>query len=300
MSRPRRHSVVLALVGWLLLTGCSDGPVDEEGGPGGGDGTRSRAERLEGLAPVPEVRRAGPVARRYRFLGSVRHEAGATPAEVRRAAELEQVAARTLARAPRSRARAVQRRLPAPLRGRVRDDVAAARRLGALVSRQKELPEWRVVRPPRPQRLLAAYRAAERGTGVGWEYLAAIHLVETRMGRIRGVSTAGAQGPMQFIPTTWDIYGAGGDINDPEDAIMAAGRLLRANGAATDMADALWHYNQSGAYVFAVQSYARVMRRQPGAYHRYWHWRVLYRYTAGTQVLPVGYPGNPAVDLEAS
>jgi membrane-bound lytic murein transglycosylase B len=60
------------------------------------------------------------------------------------------------------------------------------------------------------------------------------------MGRIRGVSSAGAQGPMQFLPTTWDIYGGGGDINDPCDAIRAAARLLRANSAPDDMAGAVW------------------------------------------------------------
>ena len=64
-----------------------------------------------------------------------------------------------------------------------------------------------------------------------WTYLAAIHLVETRMGRIRGASTAGARGPMQFLPSTWALYGAGGDINDPRDAILAAARLLRHHGA---------------------------------------------------------------------
>lgn len=113
--------------------------------------------------------------------------------------------------------------------------------------------------------LLGHYQRAQRRTGVHWSYLAAIHLVETRMGRIRGVSTAGALGPMQFLPTTWDLYGAGGDIRDPGDAILAAGRLLVANGAPGDMADALWHYNPSDAYVGAVLSYARTMRRSPSA-----------------------------------
>jgi membrane-bound lytic murein transglycosylase B len=50
---------------------------------------------------------------------------------------------------------------------------------------------------------LAAYQAAEAKLAVSWEYLAAIHLVETGLGRIRGTSSAGAQGPMQFLPSTW-------------------------------------------------------------------------------------------------
>ena len=51
--------------------------------------------------------------------------------------------------------------------------------------------------------LLGHYAEAEQLTGIPWYWLAAIHLQETRMGRIEGVSTAGAVGPMQFLPTTW-------------------------------------------------------------------------------------------------
>jgi hypothetical protein len=57
---------------------------------------------------------------------------------------------------------------------------------------------------------------------VPWEFLAAIHLVETRMGRIRGTSSAGSQGPMQFLPSTWKRCGRGGDIQATGDASLAA------------------------------------------------------------------------------
>jgi membrane-bound lytic murein transglycosylase B len=55
------------------------------------------------------------------------------------------------------------------------------------------------------------YRAAQRRFGVGWHVLAAVNMVETQFNRLRNDSTAGAQGPMQFIPSTWRAYGMGGD-----------------------------------------------------------------------------------------
>ena len=129
------------------------------------------------------------------------------------------------------------------------------------------------------------YKAAGAAAGgVGWEYLAAIHLVETRMGRIKGDSSAGAQGPMQFIPTTWDIYGRGGDITSNADAIPAAARLLRANGAPSDMARALRAYNNSARYVRAVTAYAKQMEADERAYLGYHAWQVYY----GTRLLPEG------------
>ena len=75
---------------------------------------------------------------------------------------------------------------------------------------------------------------------------------------------------------------------DVEDAVMAAGRLLRANGAPRDLSGALFAYNQSDSYVDAVQTYAANMRRAPQAYRGYWHWRVLYRHTRGTLEVSIG------------
>jgi membrane-bound lytic murein transglycosylase B len=151
------------------------------------------------------------------------------------------------------------------------------------------LPRWRIVAPAPAARLLAAYRAAEARLGVPWQYLAAIHLVETRAGRIRGTSSAGAQGPMQFIPPTWERFGGGGDINDTGDAILAAARLLRAYGAPADMAAALWHYNPTGRYVRAVTAYAEQIRGNRRVYLGYYHWQVYY----GDTLLPEGYPSRP-------
>ncbi|HYH35797.1 MAG TPA: transglycosylase SLT domain-containing protein [Nocardioides sp.] len=160
-----------------------------------------------------------------------------------------------------------------------------------------ELPAWRIVRPRPAAELRRYYRTAERRYGVEWEYLAAIHLVETAFGRIDGTSVAGAQGPMQFIPTTWDIYGEGGDIEDPRDAILAAARLLNANGFARDPAGALYRYNNSTAYVRGVSLYAEVMQRTPRAFLGYHQWPVYYLTRRGAVWLPVGYAEREPVPV---
>ncbi|HEY6771903.1 MAG TPA: lytic transglycosylase domain-containing protein [Solirubrobacterales bacterium] len=124
-------------------------------------------------------------------------------------------------------------------------------------------------RPPLAD-LVSFYGEAQRRFRIGANYLAAIHLVETKFGRVISNSVAGAQGPMQFIPSTWKIYGHGGNIRDPHDAILAAARLLRANGAPGRYGPALRAYNPSGLYVSAVTRYAREIARNPyGLYYLY-------------------------------
>jgi Transglycosylase SLT domain len=126
-------------------------------------------------------------------------------------------------------------------------------------------------RPPLAD-LVSFYDEAERRFRIGGNYLAAIHLVETKFGRVISNSVAGAQGPMQFIPSTWQIYGHGGNIRDPHDAILAAARLLRANGAPGRYGPALRAYNPSGLYVKAVTRYAREIARNPYAIYYLYCW----------------------------
>ncbi|MDQ4086303.1 MAG: lytic transglycosylase domain-containing protein [Actinomycetota bacterium] len=231
-----------------------------------------------------------------RAAATLRHP-DARRSDVRRAGRLQQLAVHALATASRPFRRRVTDRLRPRTALVTRAAVRASRSLRALSEPQGTLPRWRIVAPPPAAELLGYYREAQRRSGVPWRYLAAIHLVETRMGRIRGLSAAGARGPMQFLPSTWELYGNGGDIDDPRDAILAAARLLEDNGAPGDMAEALWHYNPSDHYVRAISEYAHTMRRSRSAYRGYWHWRVLYRHERGTYLLPVGYPHRRPVLL---
>ena len=112
------------------------------------------------------------------------------------------------------------------------------------------------------------------------------------MGRIHGLSPAGARGPMQFMPSTWAEYGYG-SINGQRNSIMAAARFLAANGGRERIGGALFHYNPSESYVVAVESYALEMRRDERAFYGYYYWQVLYRTSKGTYVLPIGYPHAP-------
>jgi len=152
-----------------------------------------------------------------------------------------------------------------------------------------ELPDWTIRTPLPPATLHELYRQAEAESGIPWNYLAAVHFVESRMGRIHGNSGAGAQGPMQFIPSTWAAYGNGGDVNDDHDAILAAGRFLAANGGTTDIGGALFAYNPSDDYVAAIESYADVIAADPRAYDGYYAWQVYVTTTAGTRRLPEGW-----------
>lgn len=181
--------------------------------------------------------------------------------------------------------------LPEALRPAYDANLAAQGELVALTAAQEDLPSWTIVPPPPADELVALYQATAAEFGIDWTYLAAIHLVETRMGRIRGGSSAGAQGPMQFIPPTWEIYGEG-DIQDTGDAVRAAARYLTARGAPGDMDRALYAYNNSDRYVRSIQSYAAVMRAEPRTYRGYYGWQVFYRLASGTVLLQEGWSGG--------
>ena len=213
---------------------------------------------------------------------------GTPPGDLERHGRAQQVAYRQLVVHPEWMPQVLDR-LPANLHPIVRSNTSAGAELRALTKPQTALPPWRIVAPAPSSELLGYYKEADAAVGAPWQYLAAIHLVETRMGRIRGTSTAGAQGPMQFLPSTWAQYGNGGDINSNRDAIFAAARYLVRNGAPGNMANALFAYNRSQRYVAAVTAYAEQMRADERTYGGYYHWQVYYRMTDGDRLLEVGY-----------
>lgn len=238
--------------------------------------------------PVAPADDAG-LARVLRAADDAIVEPSTSPHTLARQSHLWQISVRALVTAPQRR-QATYDLLEPRLRAAVRSDVTAGAALRAMIRRPKTaLPPWRIVAPAPAAELLGHYRAAEREFGVGWEYLAAIHLVETRMGRIRGVSSAGAQGPMQFLPATWRAYGGGGDIHSNRDSIRAAARYLRESGAPGRMRAAVYAYNHDNRYVDAVLAYAQRMRADSRAFRNYHGWQVYYVTTAGDVWLPVGF-----------
>ncbi len=169
---------------------------------------------------------------------------------------------------------AVLARLPRDVRGEARDTVIARRQLAAIPRSPGRLPRVRVAEAAPAAELRRHYAAAQRRFGIDWSLLASINFVESAFGRVRSASEAGARGPMQFLPATWQAYGMGGDIDDPRDAILAAANYLRQAGAPGDLDGALFAYNHSTSYVRAIRRFASRMRTDERAFLAYYAWRV--------------------------
>jgi membrane-bound lytic murein transglycosylase B len=120
-----------------------------------------------------------------------------------------------------------------------------------------------------PLFLLPIYQAAAIQYGVPWQILAAINEVETDYGSDLSVSSAGAEGWMQFEPSTWLQYGVDAldagyaDPYNPVDAIFAAARYLHAAGASKNLHTAILAYNHSEAYAESVLLRAKLISSYP-------------------------------------
>ncbi len=296
-SRRVRQAVSALVVACVLVaTGCS-----EANRPAAPTSTASPSAAApptaEGLAPRPlatdPARLADDLATDERTLRDP-----ATPdAVLSAAAHRQQAAYRLLGRHPEWDAIA-RPRIPPDLLAVYDHNIDARRQLAAMARPRATLPAWRIVAPRPADELMGYYREAEAAFGVSWNVLAAINFVETAFGRVAGVSTAGAQGPMQFMPSTFAAYGAGGDILAPRDAIMAAGRYLSANGFARDRDHALYRYNNSLQYVRAINDYAAVLAADPAGLRGYHRWGVYVNTTAGDVLLPDDYAATAPIPVE--
>jgi soluble lytic murein transglycosylase-like protein len=214
---------------------------------------------------------------------------GSPPNDVVLHALYQQRLYRLLARDARL-AKATLMRLPEPLAKVARDFLSAHRGLYVLTP---PIPARRIkVGASPPARvLLGYYREAQRRFRVSWNVLAAVHFVESKFGKIRSTSAAGAQGPMQFMPATWRAYGLGGNVHNAHDAIIGAANYLRASGAPRDLRRALYAYNHSTAYVDAVLRYARQIAAYRTTFYALYCWQVFVKTPRGDR--RVTGPGLP-------
>jgi hypothetical protein len=122
-----------------------------------------------------------------------------------------------------------------------------------------------------PPFLLPIYQSCGTEYGIPWQVLAGINKIETAFGTNLNVSSAGAEGWMQFIPSTWQAYGVDAnsdgrkDPYNPVDAICAAARYLRAAGGDQNLRQAIFAYNHADWYVDEVLLYANQYGKLPDA-----------------------------------
>lgn len=313
------RAAVAAVAVLSLLAGCSDEegpaslPTDETSGrhrvpdpPADPDPDKTATvpdpEPLPSAPPLTESwqvpKTPVELARRLTLAEDLIHDPGSGERVLDAAAFETQLLYRHLARTPAWEER-VHSAIPARYRASLADHLTARRSLRSVLTELSDtVPAWRIVPPEPTQELERYYRDGEAEFGVPWEVLAAVNLVETGFGKIRGTSVAGAQGPMQFLPETWAAYGEG-DIDDPRDAILGAARYLAANGGGTgapaDLENALYRYNNHSGYVQGILAYARIIERDPAALDGLVRWQIMYLSEIGDLWLPIGYESQESV-----
>jgi Transglycosylase SLT domain len=263
----------------LLAVACADDDADQSAG------RTATAQQQPSPEPLPEPDAALPrdpsrlaetftaTTRRLRDSLDGWDGAGDVPRDVTYLALHHQRMLRLIA-TRRALGDATLAELPSDVRGEARDTVIGRRQLEAIPRSPGRLPPVRVAAAAPAAELRSHYGAAQRRFGIHWSILASINFVESAFGRVRSASEAGARGPMQFLPSTWEVYGMGGDIDDPRDAILAAANYLQRAGAPSDLDGALFAYNHSTSYVRAIRLFARRMRIDDRAFLAYYAWQV--------------------------
>ena len=164
----------------------------------------------------------------------------------------------------------------ASMTGLTRAVRAVAGHRATIVSlRREQLPVDRSTSGGRPGSYPELFKAsaARYCPGLSWTVLAAIGQIESGDGANPGPSSAGALGPMQFLPSTWQVYGISAfgqtgppDIMNAYDAVPSAARLLCANGGRTaaGLRGAIFAYNHAAWYVNEVLALAQEYARDYG------------------------------------
>lgn len=250
----------------------SGGAEGDDGGAGNGDGDKPSSAGREPASPPPDAEK--PLVKREDTRRATAQQSSRTQSVSQQ--DTRRVSVSREAESD-SEAQAVTdtRRVQSPeIRRRVRElrqEARAGELRPAASSYNKErrkrelrIARDRIVAEPVDEASLRRYKklyeeaAEEYGFGEDWYVLAAVGKVESDHGQNMGPSSAGALGPMQFMPSTWDSYGLDANddgkanIMDPEDAIPSAARYLKVGGAPDDWYRALYTYNHAGWYVEKV------------------------------------------------
>ncbi len=293
---------VSATAALFSTSGCLGQPTSPAAQRGVLTMPSNRAGRAGPGHPYPQVPSGNrAIAERLAWLEPAIRNPATPETDLPQLAHQQQVIYRQLSHQPRLSAE-VRRALPARWH-QVFDHHLAARREFLAMHRgpkASRLPAWRIIPPEPAERLLSHYRKAAAATGIDWQVLAAVNLVETGMGRIDGLSVANAQGPMQFLPSTWAESGIGsGSIRDPHDAIQAAARYLVRRGGLRDIRKGLWGYNNSAHYGKAVLHYAQLLKDDPQAFRGLYHWQIHVPTQAGDLWLAEGYNRKTPIAVSA-
>ena len=212
------------------------------------------------------------ITQRRRDYNAAMREQRVTTADLRRR---EQALDESIDRLSTNNARTEARlhKLEAAERARIQKSAAATGggEVGSGYEREVARDEIvaRAVDPTSKEEYMELYEtsAEDYGFGPDWYILAAVGKVESNHGQNMGPSSAGAMGPMQFMPSTWETSGVDGNgdgvanVMDPEDAIPAAASYLQDGGAPQDWYRALYSYNHADWYVKKVLAVAEAYRR---------------------------------------